>query len=406
MNIWIISKYASSRINGFESRLFSLGNVFVKRGNSCSIISSDSNHFGIYPKYKNVYNFYSCDQINVLRIRTFKYLSTASVRRIISWLDFEVKLYFAPLNKLLKPDVIIVSSLSLITILNGIRLKKIYGAKLVFEIRDIWPLTLIKEGGWSKNNLFVMLLRRIELIGYKNSDLIVGTMPNLAGHVYQGSSQINTRCVCIPFGFDLNFFSDDTSQSIHSKKLYNIPSDKFIIGYAGSFGLTNGLDSLIDCIIQMESDDRFFFLLLGEGANKLKYQERTRLSSNVLFLPKCDRREVASFLELCDLLYFSALKSEVWEYGWSPNKLIDYMMAGKPVLASYSGYKSMINEANSGFFVEAENPIEIERALNRIIGLPKSKLIEMGANGKNWLIKNRKWEVVGDRYIEMLRSLF
>ena len=41
-------------------------------------------------------------------------------------------------------------------------------------------------------------------------------------------------------------------------------------------------------------------------------------------------------------------KSKVWDYGQSMNKIVDYMMAGKPVVASYSGYPSMLNEAGSG----------------------------------------------------------
>ena len=137
MNIWIISKYASSKEVGFESRIFALARRFVKIGNEVRVISSDSNHFGVYPIYKKVYNFEKSDGVEVLRIKTFKYKKTASIQRILSWLDFEWKLFFAPLNKLQKPAVIIVSSLSLITILNGIRLKRKYNAKLIFEIRDI-----------------------------------------------------------------------------------------------------------------------------------------------------------------------------------------------------------------------------------------------------------------------------
>jgi glycosyltransferase involved in cell wall biosynthesis len=152
----------------------------------------------------------------------------------------------------------------------------------------------------------------------------------------------------------------------------------------------------------MQSDSRFLFLFLGNGACKKDYIERTKHLRNVTFLPKVEREEVSSFLALCDLLYFSSLKSEVWEYGWSPNKLIDYMMAGKPVLASFSGYKSMINEAESGFFIEAENPMEINQELNRIINIPKNQLEEMGSKGKSWLIKNRKWDVLAEQYLAFM----
>ncbi len=405
MNIWIITKYASSIDEGFESRPFALGRQFVNKGHRCSIVTSDSNHFGVYPKYENRYNFLKKSNLNVLRIRTFKYKKTASIQRIISWFDFEIKLFFAPLKTLSRPDIIIVSSLSLITILNGIILRKKYGSKLIFEIRDIWPLTMVVEGKFKKYNPFVLFLAWIEKKGYLSSDLVVGTMPNLSAHISKICRKNEIKCECVPFGFDLNFFLTNTPNPIKFGIKYKIPRGKFIVGYAGSIGLSNGLDTLIDCIIQMQTDSRFLFLFLGDGACKKDYLERTKHLTNVTFLPKVEREEVSSFLSLCDLLYFSSLKSEVWEYGWSPNKLIDYMMAGKPVLASYSGFQSMINEAESGFFIEAENPKEINEALNRIIDIPKRDLEEMGSKGRSWLIKNRKWEVVAEQYLALMNQI-
>ncbi|WP_337242206.1 glycosyltransferase, partial [Proteus faecis] len=78
--------------------------------------------------------------------------------------------------------------------------------------------------------------------------------------------------------------------------------------------------------------------MLGDGEMKKEYAKKTSGCNNVIFIPKVDRSEVSSFLSLCNILYFSALKSQIWKYGWSPNKLIDYMMAGKPIIASYSGF--------------------------------------------------------------------
>ena len=79
--------------------------------------------------------------------------------------------------------MIIVSSLSILTLLNGLYLKRKYNCKLIFEIRDIWPLSAIEFGGFDKKNIFIKLLKFVEYLGYKYSDHIVGTMPNLGKHV-------------------------------------------------------------------------------------------------------------------------------------------------------------------------------------------------------------------------------
>jgi len=405
MTIWIITKYASSKEVGFESRIFALARRFVKIGHNVDVISSDSNHFGTYPRYNKVYNFSNLEGVKVLRIRTFKYLKTASFQRILSWLDFELKLFLAPLNRFQKPDIIIISSLSLITILNGVRLKFKHKAKLVFEIRDIWPLTLVEEGGYKNSNFFVKILEKIEKFGYIKSDLIIGTMPNLKEHVDNVTGVKNTNCVCIPFGFDFNFYN---SLKINSNKFalnYNIPANKFLIGYAGSIGISNGLDSFISCARKMKNDNRFFFALLGDGDLKSVYLNETKNLGNIIFIPKVKREEVASFLALCNLLYFSSLKSKIWNYGWSPNKLIDYMMSGKPILASYSGYKSMINEAESGFFVPSEDSDALFQILDEIVLMPSSKLEEMGNRGKEWILKNRSWDVIALNYIDSISKI-
>lgn len=402
MNIWIISKYASSYETGFESRIFALARRFVKIGHNVKVISSDSNHFGSYPRYNKLYNFEKLDQIDVLRIRTFKYKKTASIQRILSWVDFEWKLFLAPLNKTQKPDIIIVSSLSLITILNGIRLKHKYKAKLVFEIRDIWPLTMVEEGGYKSSNPFVKMLGKIEKLGYFKSDLIVGTMPNLREHVENVTGINNSKCVCVPFGFDANFYNFLNVNPNEFRLKYNIPSNKFIIGYAGSIGITNGLEPFIDCAKKMSNDQRIVFALLGDGDSKSLYINETKELENIIFLPKVKREDVASFLTLCNVLYFSSLNSKIWEYGWSPNKLIDYMMAGKPVLASYSGYQSMTNEAGSGFFVPSEDADALKNKLEQLFNMNPDDLNKMGIAGKQWIIKNRDWDTVAKNYSDLL----
>lgn len=405
MKIWIISKYASSLEVGFESRLFALARRFSNKGNFVAIISSDSNHFGNYPAYENTYNFEKLGKLNLLRIRTFKYLKTVSLQRIISWIDFEIKLFFAPLKPFNKPDVIIVSSLSLITILNGVRLKYKFGAKLIFEIRDIWPLTIIEEGGYKPWNPFVLLLSVIEKYGYINSDLIVGTMPNLNEHINNVLGQNKKKCVCVPFGFDANFFS---SVKVDPEKFlddYKIPKGKFIIGYAGSIGISNGLQAFVDCAKIMVDDERFVFTLLGDGDSKSNYLNQTSGYNNIYFIPKVNREDVASYLTICNVLYFSSLKSSIWNFGWSPNKLIDYMMSGKPVLASYSGHQSMINEAKSGFFIPAEDSGAIKIALENMILMNPEELKKMGNDGKDWIMKNRDWDIVSERYLEIMKEL-
>jgi glycosyltransferase involved in cell wall biosynthesis len=401
--ILIISKYASSKEVGYETRLFSLSRHLVPKVSAITIVSSDSNHFAKFPNYTKTYNYQEIQGIRTFWIKTLKYKKTISIRRVLSWLDFEWKLFFMDKKKLGNPDVIIVSSLSLLTILNGLRLKTKLKAKLIFEIRDIWPLTLVEEGGYSNRNLFVKVLSWIEKHGYLKSDLVIGTMPNLKQHVDQVTNK-KINCKCVPFGFEPEQYSYNEDDSVLADKFF-IPENKFIVGYAGSIGLTNGLDTFINVIKRLEHDPDIYFVIIGDGALREKYMEFLKNCSNVLFTNRVERKVVRYILAKCDVLYFAALKSKVWDFGWSPNKLIDYMISGKPLIASYSGFPSMINEAGSGVFVPAEDEGSLIQAIKEFAAKPSSELTIMGEKGKAWLIENRQWPRLADDYFKIIEEL-
>ena len=401
--LWLISKYACPLKYGFETRLFALAQWFNKKGRTTVIITSESNHLGKFPHFESTYTKEVIDGVETWWIRTLKYVRTASARRVLSWLDFELKLFFMPLESLPKPDVIVVSSLSLLTILNGIRLKRRYRCKLVFEIRDIWPLTMVEEGGFDPKHPLVRFLAWVERFGYRHSDLVIGTMPNIAPHVKKVAGE-GIECDCVPFGFDPSFFakSDPLPEDLARN---HIPPNRLVVGYAGSMGTTNALETIIACVKEMEDDDRFFFLFLGSGDLREKFIADTKGQRNVYFMPKVERSQVQSVLARCDLLYFAVQNSPVWEYGMSLNKLTDYMMAAKPILASYSGYPSMVNEAGCGEFVPAADVPALKAALERFADLPPTKRAEMGTAARSWIVGNRRWDVLADKYLQLCDDL-
>ncbi|RLA82534.1 MAG: glycosyltransferase WbuB, partial [Epsilonproteobacteria bacterium] len=112
MNIWCISKYASPpNYSKMPARLFTLANEFIDLGHNTTLITSDSNHLSSFPDTKKIYNSEIVDSVSTIWIKTKKYTRTASISRILSWFDFEKKLFLMPKDKLTKPDVVIISSL-------------------------------------------------------------------------------------------------------------------------------------------------------------------------------------------------------------------------------------------------------------------------------------------------------
>lgn len=403
MNILCISKYASPpNYSKMPARLFVLAREFVKLGHKTTIITSDSNHFSSYPETSEIYNFEIVDNVALCWVKTKKYIKTASIDRVLSWFDFERKLFRLDLNKIDKPDVVLVSSLSIFSIIYGYYLKKKFNAFLVFEIRDIWPLTMTEEGGFSKWHPLVLLIGFIEKFGYKKSDLVVGTMPRLDLHI-RNILGYEKPFHCSPLGFDPINYQEEIIEYNPFDKVF--PKNKVIVGYAGSMGITNALEPFIETIKLLKDNGNIHFMLVGSGDLKATFEEQLKNCANVTFLSRIRQNEVKYFLQKCDILYLSTKDSKVWEYGQSMNKVVEYMLASKPIIASYTGYQSMINEASCGYFENTSSSSDLKSKILNIVNLNKVERKNLGLNGKKWIYENRQYSKLAKKYIEKINEL-
>lgn len=399
--IWYVSKYvAPSTQTSVGGRGYLIMREIARMGYKAVVITSDSNQLVDVPELSQRYVFQQRDGIEVCWVRTLKYRVAKSVRRVLSWLDFEWRLLRLPKSRLPPPDVVIVSSLSLLTILNGFLLRRHYRCRLIFEIRDIWPLTIIEEGRFSKLNPLVLVLGFIEKLGYKYSDAIVGTMPNLSQHVASvlGNPQPTH---CIPMGVE----EDSTVTSVPLEPEYEatyMPNGKFVVAYVGTIGITNALDTFFDCAAAMQSEEMVHFLVVGEGDLRANFQATFHHLRNLTFAPRVPKNTVQSVLARCDLLYFSVYPSAVWKYGQSLNKVIDYMLSGKPIVASYSGYPSMINEAQCGTFVPAGDLASLRREVQRYAAMNPDRRAAIGARGREWLLTHRSYRALAGNYLKVM----
>jgi glycosyltransferase involved in cell wall biosynthesis len=398
--IWYVSKYVALPSSGRGgTRAFLLMREMVRLGHDCLILTSDSNHLANVPALRRSSMTETVDGVRVCWIKTRKYVGAKSVGRILSWLDFELRLWRLPKHTLPQPDAVIVSSLSLLTILNGLWLRWRYGCRLIFEVRDIWPLTLIEEGGFSRWNPFVVGLGLIERLGYRKADAVVGTMPNLRAHVDK-QVRCSAPVYTVPFGVT----PDDVS---HQRPVpsdwvtRHIPRGKFIVCHAGTIGITNALDTLFDCARSMRGDPRVHFLIVGDGDLREQYELAVADFGNVTFTGPVPKNMVQSVLAKADLVYFATHPSKVWDYGLSLNKVIDYMLAAKPVIGSYSGFRTMIEEAESGTMVPARDVVALRKEIERYVEMPLSQRVAIGARGRSWLIENRSYAKLAEDYVAL-----
>ena len=403
--IWYISKYVVPKYAGkVGARGYLILREMAKSGHECIMFCSDSNHLANPPKFETPSFHETVEGVSVNWVRTRQYDGANTIGRILSWIDFEWRLWRLPKKDITPPDVVIVSSLSLLSVINGLWLKRRYKCKFVMEVRDIWPLSLRELRQWSKWHPVVMGLGFMEWLGYRFADLVVGTMPNLKEHVTDVLGY--ERSVgCIPQGVDETLLTanDEPLEESYFEKY--VPENKFILAYAGTIGVANAMDTFFETARAMQERDNIHFLVLGDGYMKAEYVAQCTDLDNVTFAPAVPKAAVQSVLTRCDALYLSSPASRLLQYGQSLNKLIDYMLASKPVIASYSGFPSMINEADCGSFVAAGDASALSKEVIKYADMPTEDREKMGRNGREWILNNRKFSDLAADYIDLIDAI-
>lgn len=398
--VWYISKYFGLPQDRVGSRGFLLMRELAALGLHPIVFTASCNHLVRCRELSGSSQVERIENVDICWLKLREYKGAKSIGRILSWLEFEWRLWRVPKHDLCRPSAVVVSSLSLLTIFNGLLIKARYGCRLIFEVRDIWPLTLVAEGGFSPRNPFVILLQWIEKLAYRKSDAIIGTMPNLQQHVRHLVGKTGP-VYCIPMGIDQEQMTTiDLLPSAYVEE--HIPKNKFIVCHAGTIGHTNALGVLFETARQMQAHPGIHFLLIGDGDLKSDFEAKTADLLNVSFAPAVPKKLVQTVLRHCDVTYFSTYPSKVWDYGMSLNKLIDYMLAGRPVIGSYSGFPSMLNESGGGSFVPAGDAAALRMEILRLAQLDPAEREAIGRAGCNWVVANRQYPDLAMAYRDIL----
>ncbi|WP_030482963.1 glycosyltransferase family 4 protein [Nocardioides aequoreus] len=401
--IWYVSKYVAppDGPDGVGSRGYELMRELAALGHRCVIVTSDANHLATVPHVQGRRLLQKRDGLLVCWVRTLKAARAKSWQRIAGWLHFEWRLARLRKRDLPRPDVVVVSSPSLFTLLNGLWLKRRIGARLVFEVRDIWPLTLVDEGGYSPRNPLIRLLGTLERLGYRHADAVVGTMPNLREHVRTVLGQ-DRPVHCIPMGYSPRALKAGSVSLPESFLEEHTPSGRFTVVYAGTIGISNALETLFEVAETLRARTDIHFLVVGDGSLRQQYVDAYGSLDNLTFVPRVPKDAVGSLLARCDLLYLSTRPGELWRYGQSLNKLVDYMLAGKPILASFSGHPSMVDEARCGTFVPAGDAVAVAREVERYRDMEATERDAIGQRGREWLMTHRPYPRLASDYAEVL----
>lgn len=406
MNILIINHYAGSPEMGMEFRPYYLAKEWQKLGHKVLIVGGTYSH--LRKKQPPESGFQTIDNVDYLWVKTPFYHGNG-VKRLLSMLLFTFKLRIRAkkIANSFRPDVVIASSTYPLDNYPAKKIARKIGAKYIYEIHDLWPLSPMELGGMSKHHPFIVMMQWAENFAYRHCDAVVSILPNAKMHcVAHGLSE--ARFFHVPNGIvEEDWAHPDPLPEEHLQLIEKLRGEgRFLVGFAGAHGIANSLQSVIDAANKLEKQ-KVSLVLLGNGQEKenlINYVAK-KCIKNVFFLPPVSKFAVPSFLKKMDVLYIGLQNQSLFRFGISPNKMFDYMMASKPIIQAINAGNNLVREADCGIDVEPENVNKIADAILELKDLPLSELERLGSNGHKFVLENHTYSVLANEFINIFEKI-
>ncbi len=408
MNIILINHYAGSDRHGMEFRPYFMAKRWVQAGHQVTIAASSYSHLrSLNPDLQGQKTMEeTLDGVRYFWIHGPEYQGNGMgrIRNMLSYLSGLYR-YEKQITAQGKPDVVIASSTYPLDIYPARRIAKKYGAKLIYEVHDLWPLSPIELGGMSPKHPYIVMMQMAEDYCYKHSDYVVSILPCAKEHMVEHGMKPE-KFICIPNGI----VKEDWEQpeSAGNPPYHDLLSEfrrngYFIIGYAGAHGIANALDSFVEAGALLK-DQKIKLVLVGQGPERSRLQQKIvdmGLRDTVESLEAVKRGDVPALLEQMDALYVGLQRQPLFRFGVSPNKLMDYMMAAKPVIFAIDAGNDMVKDAECGVSIPPEDSKAIAKAAIKLAEMPEDKLAAMGRNGRKYILEHHEYDVLSKQFLDV-----
>ena len=377
------------------TRHFELGRRLARAGHEMTIVAGSLSY--LTGRRVGAAGEETHDGMRILRAYTHPGLHRSFGWRVVSFVSFMVSSAWRGLCAG-RVDLVMGTSPPIFQAVSAWAIAALRRRPFLLEIRDLWPEFAVDMGVLT-NPVIIAAARRLERFLYRAADHIVVNSPAYRDYL-AGKGVARERITLVPNGVDPCMF-DPGARGERLRRQWNLDG-KFVVTYAGALGPANDIPTILRAAELLSDEPDVHFLLVGDGKERptLERMAGELGLTNVSFvgpLPKSEMPEALAASDAC----VATLKDIPMFRTTYPNKVFDYMAAGRPTILAIDGViREVVEAAGGGIFVEPGSPEDLARAVRSLAGNPE-KAEAMGRAARDYVARHFH----RDRQAELLTRL-
>lgn len=401
MHILLIHQAFAALDEPGGTRHHELARHLTARGHKVTVITSPISYLTGQSETRQGWISRETDAAGITLLRTYTYpaLHRSFVHRVFSFISFMASSFLAGLQ-VKDVDLVWGTSPNIFQGAAAWAVARLKGAPFLFEVRDLWPAFAIAVGVL-KNRFLIAASEWLERFLYRHADQVMVNSPGYVVHVQERGAK---KVALIPNGADPAMFDPDNDGAAF--KAANGLQGKFVALYAGAHGMSNDLGVVLEAALLLRERDDIRVVFVGDGKEKahLQAEAAEKGLTNVLFLPPVPKQQMAETLAGADACIAILKPLEMYKTTY-PNKVFDYLAAGRPLALAIDGVvREVVEAAGAGIFAEPGNAAALAGAIRTLADDPV-KARQMGRAGREYMAAHFSRTDLADKLCEMLEAM-